>query len=151
MEVIKWIADNVFGTPAILLGFIVLLGLLLQKKTLSQVISGTFKAVIGFLIISAGANVIVGSLGVFEPLWKEVFGLKAQNLSGFLGQDKFNAEFGNAVTLAMTLGFLINVLLARFTKLKYIYLTGHMMFCKFLKNSTIFSNMRGPPCGLTVL
>jgi PTS system ascorbate-specific IIC component len=137
MEVIKWIADNVFGTPAILLGFIVLLGLLLQKKTLSQVISGTFKAVIGFLIISAGANVITGSLGVFEPLWKEVFGLKAQKLSGFLGQDKFNAEFGSAVTLAMTLGFLINVLLARFTKLKYIYLTGHMMFW----TTTIFAGI----------
>lgn len=32
MEIIKWIADNVFGTPSILLGFIVFIGLLLQKK-----------------------------------------------------------------------------------------------------------------------
>ncbi|MCH3179327.1 PTS ascorbate transporter subunit IIC, partial [Listeria monocytogenes] len=50
MEIITWIANNFFGTPAILLGFIVLLGLLLQNKNLSQVISGTFKAIIGFLI-----------------------------------------------------------------------------------------------------
>lgn len=128
MEVIFWIATNIFGTPAILLGFIVLLGLLLQKKTTSQIISGTFKAVIGFLIIGAGSGVIVNALNVFEPMWKEVFGLQAESLGQFLGQEGFNARFGSAVTLAMLVGFLINVLLARFTKFKYIYLTGHMMF-----------------------
>ncbi|MBW8351323.1 PTS ascorbate transporter subunit IIC [Bacillus sp. IITD106] len=137
MAVIQWLATNFFGTPAILLGIIVLVGLLLQKKNSSQVISGTFKAIIGFLIISAGANIIVGALTVFEPLWKEVFNLQGETLSNFMGQDKFNAKFGSAVTLAMTLGFLINVLLARFTKFKYIYLTGHMMFW----TTTIFAGI----------
>ncbi|KEQ21742.1 PTS ascorbate transporter subunit IIC [Paenibacillus tyrfis] len=137
MEVIFWIATNVFGTPAILLGFIVLVGLLLQKKTTSQVISGTFKAVIGFLIIGAGAGVIVNALNVFEPMWKEVFGLQAESLGQFMGQQTFNSKFGSAVTLAMFIGFLINVLLARFTKFKYIYLTGHMMFW----TSTVFAGI----------
>ncbi|MEC2346082.1 MULTISPECIES: PTS ascorbate transporter subunit IIC [Paenibacillus] len=137
MDVLFWISNNIFGTPAILLGFIVLLGLLLQKKSTSQVISGTFKAVIGFLIISAGSGVIVGALNVFEPMWKEVFGLESESLSNFLGQETFNAQFGGSVTMAMLLGFLINVLLARFTKFKYIYLTGHMMFW----TSTIFTGI----------
>lgn len=137
MEIVKWIADNLFGVPAILLGLIVLIGLLLQKKNSSQLVSGTFKAIIGFLIINAGSGVITGSLGVFEPLWKEVFGLETEALKGFMGQDKFNMEYGSAVTLAMTFGFLINVLLARFTKLKFIYLTGHMMFW----TTTIFAGV----------
>ncbi|MCR2822920.1 PTS ascorbate transporter subunit IIC [Lederbergia panacisoli] len=137
MAVIQWLATNFFGTPAILLGLIVLIGLLLQKKNSSQVISGTIKAIIGFLIISAGANIIVGALTVFEPLWKEVFNLQGETLSDFMGQDKFNGKFGSAVTLAMTLGFLINVLLARFTRFKYIYLTGHMMFW----TTTIFAGI----------
>lgn len=137
MDVLFWISNNIFGTPAILLGFIVLLGLLLQKKSTSQVISGTFKAVIGFLIISAGSGVIVGALNVFEPMWKEVFGLESESLSNFLGQETFNTQFGGSVTMAMLLGFLINVLLARFTKFKYIYLTGHMMFW----TSTIFTGI----------
>lgn len=128
MAVIQWLATNFFGTPAILLGLIVLVGLLLQQKTTSQVMSGTFKAIIGFLIINAGAGVITGALSVFEPLWAEVFNLEGETFSNFMGQDAFNSRFGSAVTLAMTFGFLINVLLARFTKLKYIYLTGHMMF-----------------------
>lgn len=137
MDVIFWIATNIFGTPAILLGFIVLAGLILQKKTTSQTISGTFKAVIGFLIIGAGSGVIVNALGVFEPMWKEVFGLQAESLGQFLGQEGFNAKYGSAVTLAMLAGFLINVLLARFTRFKYIYLTGHMMFW----TATIFAGI----------
>lgn len=137
MDVIFWIATNIFGTPAILLGFIVLAGLVLQKKTTSQIISGTFKAVIGFLIIGAGSGVIVNALGVFEPMWKEVFGLEAESLGQFLGQESFNAKYGSAVTLAMLVGFLINVLLARFTRFKYIYLTGHMMFW----TATIFAGI----------
>ena len=137
MDIIIWFAENVFGEPAILLGFIVLLGLLLQKKTASQTISGTFKAVIGFLIIGVGAGVIVNALVVFEPLWKEVFNLSEEPLGDFMGQEGFNAKYGSAVTLAMTLGFVINVLLARFTRFKYIYLTGHMMFW----TTTIFAGI----------
>jgi PTS system ascorbate-specific IIC component len=128
LNILTWIANNIFGTPAILLGMIVLIGLILQKKSTSQLITGTLKAVIGFLIINAGANIITGALNIFEPMWKEVFGITVPPLTGYLGQDAFNAKFGSAVTLAMSIGFLINVLLARFTKLKYIYLTGHMMF-----------------------
>ena len=128
MNVLTWLATNIFGVPAFLIGIIVLLGLLLQKKTTSQTVSGTFKAMIGFLIINAGAGIIVGALNIFQPMWAEVFGLKAGSLGKFLGQTDFNIKFGSAVTLAMFLGFLINVLLARFTKFKYIYLTGHMMF-----------------------
>jgi PTS system ascorbate-specific IIC component len=137
MDFIIWITTNVFGTPAILLGSIVLLGLLLQKKNVSQVMSGTFKAIIGFLIIGAGAGVIVNALLVFQPMWKEVFGLEAGDLGQFMGQEGFNAKYGSAVTLAMTIGFLINVLLARFTKFKFIYLTGHMMFW----TTTIFAGV----------
>lgn len=137
MQIITWIANNLFGTPAILLGTVVLIGLLLQKKTASQVITGTIKAMIGYLIIDAGSGIVVGSLSVFEPMWAEVFGLEAAEISNYMGQSAFNAEFGSAVTLAMTLGFLINVLLARFTKFKYIYLTGHMMFW----TTTIFAGV----------
>lgn len=128
MQFIQWLADNFFGVPAILLGFIVFLGLILQKKSASEVISGTFKAMIGFLIINAGSGVITGALGVFEPMWSEVFGIEGAEFGNFLGQEGFINKYGSAVTLAMTLGFVINVLLARFTRFKYIYLTGHMMF-----------------------
>ena len=60
-EFIKWMAVNILGEPFILVGLIVLLGLLLQNKSLNVLASGTIKAMIGFLIIGAGAGIIAMS------------------------------------------------------------------------------------------
>lgn len=128
VSIAQWLANNLFGVPAFLLMCIVLVGHLVQKSPIEKVVTGTVKAIIGFLIINAGAGVIVGALNVFQPLWAEVFGLKATALSNFMGYDAFNTKFGSTIALIMTFGFLVNVLLARITKFKYIYLTGHMMW-----------------------
>lgn len=128
VTIAQWLASNLFGVPAFLLLLIVLIGHLLQKSPVEKTISGTLKAIIGFLIINAGAGVIVGALNVFQPLWAEVFGLKSTALGSFMGYEAFNSKFGSTIALVMTFGFIVNVLLARITKFKYIYLTGHMMW-----------------------
>ena len=137
MIFIKWLASNIFGEASFLIGVIVLIGLLVQKKELSSIISGVVKAMIGFLIIGFGASLIVQALLVFQPMWKEVFGIDAQKISNYIGQDNFLKQWGSVITLSMTFGFLVNLFLARFTKLKYIYLTGHMMFW----TTTIFTGV----------
>ena len=129
MQIFNWIANNIFGVPAFLIGLIVATGLIIQKESLSRVVTGTLKSIMGFLIIDIGAGAIVGGLLVFQPLWAEVFGLSAGSLpTNFMGFVDFSAKFGSYIAITMFLGFLVNVLLARFTKFKYIYLTGHMMF-----------------------
>ena len=99
--VLRWITVNIFGEASILIGLIVLLGLVLQNKPLADIVSGTLKGILGFLIIGAGAGIIVSALLIFQPIWTEV---------------------------AIAGGFAFNLLLARLTRFKYIYLTGHMMF-----------------------
>lgn len=128
IDVLHWITINIFGEASILIGLIVLLGLVLQKKPLADIVSGTLKGILGFLIIGAGASIIVSALLVFQPIWTEVFGLKQMTLSNIMGQSLFSERFGSAVTIAIAAGFAINLLLARLTRFKYIYLTGHMMF-----------------------
>lgn len=120
-----WLANNIFGVPTFLLMLIVLAGHLLQKSPIERVISGTLKAGVGFLVINAGSSVISTSLGSFTGVWSEVFGLMP---TVYTDQADFTARFGSTVALIMLFGFLINVLLARVTKFKYIYLTGHMMW-----------------------
>ena len=44
-----------------------------------------------------------------------------------IGQARFE-RYGSSVTIAIAGGFAINLLLARLTRFKYIYLTGHVMF-----------------------
>ncbi|MDS6631809.1 PTS transporter subunit IIC [Klebsiella michiganensis] len=84
LGVLRWITINIFGEASILIGLIVLLGLVLQKKSLADIVSGTLKGILGFLIIGAGAGIIVSALLIFQPIWTEVFGLSSMNLTNII-------------------------------------------------------------------
>jgi len=53
---------EIFKTPALILGFVAFLGLLLQRKKAGQVLSGTVKTALGLLVLSAGAGFIVSEI-----------------------------------------------------------------------------------------
>lgn len=118
-------------TPAIVLGLVALVGLLLQKKKADQVFTGTLKTVLGLLILGGGSGLIVSALAPFSELFADVF-----NLTGLVPFDEavVGALQANVAIIARTsavilaIGFFVNIILARFTPLKYIFLTGHMMW-----------------------
>lgn len=122
---------NIIQTPAIVLGLVALIGLVLQRKSFAQVFSGTLKTSLGMLVLAAGSSLIVTEILPFVSLFTEVF-----DLSGFAtGSEAVVGAMQSAVpviastsALIMAIGFLVNVILARFTPLKYIFLTGHMMW-----------------------
>lgn len=122
---------NIIKTPAIVLGLVALIGLVLQKKSAGQVFSGTLKTSLGMLVLAAGSGLIVSEILPFVDLFTAVF-----NLSGFATSSEavVGAMQSSVVLIAstssliMAIGFLVNVLLARITPLKYIFLTGHMMW-----------------------
>lgn len=122
---------NIFQTPAIILGLVALIGLLLQKKSAGEVFSGSVKTAIGMLVLSAGSSLIVTEILPFVDLFSAVF-----NLQGFAtSSEAVVGAMQSAVpiiattsALIMGIGFVVNVLIARFSPLKYIFLTGHMMW-----------------------
>jgi ascorbate PTS system EIIC component len=121
---IQFITDFL-GTPAILIGVIILVGLLAQKKSLDEVIRGTLKGILGFVILGAGAGVLIGSLDFFGLLFQEAFGL-----SGVVPNNEAITalalnDYATITAGIMVIGMAANIFIARFTKLKYIFLTGH--------------------------
>lgn len=65
MPVIDFIV-NVLSTPAILVGLVSLLGLVLQKKPIEELVKGTLKTIVGFLVLFAGVSFLQsGSLLAF--------------------------------------------------------------------------------------
>ncbi|QVQ51841.1 PTS ascorbate transporter subunit IIC [Spiractinospora alimapuensis] len=126
-SVLVWIATNVFGQVAILIGLITLLGLILQRKPVEDVVAGALRAVLGIIILFVGVDLFTGGLADFQAIVSSAVGLDppaaANTLDGFLG------SHGGTVALIITVGFLIHmVLVAVFPAARYVYLTGHLMF-----------------------
>ncbi len=125
MESIGQFILDFLSTPELLIGLFAFLGLVLQKAKTSQIISGSLKATLGFIIIGAGAGTLVSSLQSFTMLFEHAF-----NVQGVIPNNEAISsialkELGAITTLIMIFGMLCNILLAKFTKMKYIFLTGH--------------------------
>lgn len=116
---------DILGTPAILVGLFALLGLLLQKKDIANVVSGTLKTVMGFIIIGAGANVIIGSLDIFGKMFDAAFHVKGIIPNNEAIVAVAQKKIGTATAMIMVFGMIMNLVFARFTKFKYVFLTGH--------------------------
>ena len=119
--------------PALMVGLIAFIGLVAQKSDLSSILKGTIKTVMGFLILGFGAGALVGALNNFASVFTEAFGV-----SGVIPNNEAivaiaQEAFGYEMALIMFFAFVVNILLARFTPLKYIFLTGHhTMFMSML-------------------
>jgi PTS system ascorbate-specific IIC component len=125
--VLNFIGQQILNVPAYLIGIITAVGLMALKRNSGQVIGGALKAALGFLILGAGANVVVGSLDPLGTLILAVTGaqgvIPTNEVITAIAQD----EFGAQSAYVLTLGFLVMLALARFTPLKYVFLTGHHM------------------------
>ncbi|MGK2042876.1 PTS ascorbate transporter subunit IIC [Klebsiella pneumoniae] len=119
---------DVLKVPSILVGLVALFGLVAQKKSLPDVIKGTIKTILGFLVLSGGAAVLVGSLSPLGDIFKQAF-----HVQGIIPNNEAMVsialeKYGAPTTLIMAFGMVANIVVARFTRLKYIYLSGHVTF-----------------------
>ena len=62
---------------ALIMGLIALIGLLLQKKSATDVMSGTMKTVIGFMVFNIGSNAMSAVITTFNELFNTGFGINA--------------------------------------------------------------------------
>ncbi|WP_173915290.1 PTS ascorbate transporter subunit IIC [Halobacillus sp. Marseille-Q1614] len=122
---IDLIMKDILGTPAILVGLFALIGLLVQRKNSGDVVSGTLKTVMGFVILGAGANVLVQSLDQFSSMFDEAFAVNGVIPNNEAIVALAQESFGTETAMIMLFGMIVNILLARFTPFKYIFLTGH--------------------------
>ena len=117
---------NILSTPAILVGLLAMLGLVLQKKPIEVVIKGTVKTIVGFLVLSAGAAFLQsGSLNAFGDLFNYTF-----NMQGVVPNNEAIVSlalnsFATDTAYVMCIGMIANIVLARFSRWHYIFLTGH--------------------------
>ena len=117
--------QQVLSTPAIFVGLIALLGLLLQKKDAQSCIKGTIKTILGFIVLNAGADVVQAAIVPFGDLFQAAFGVAGVVPNNEAITSLALSEYAVQTASIFALGLCANIILARFSKLKYIFLTGH--------------------------
>lgn len=128
MKIIMFLINQIFREASLFLGIIALVGLLLQKKSAAEVLKGTFKTIIGVVILTQGVNILVNSMLPLSDGFNSLYKISGDAVLKPIGTDNFISQYGSQIGIAMLLAFLINVLVAKFTKIKNVFLTGHHLF-----------------------
>lgn len=144
MIVINFIIKNILTQAAITIALIALLGLILQRKSVGEVISGTFKTLLGFMVLSAGSGIIVTSLTYFGKIFTKGFGMQGivPSIEAINGQAMNNLHLGSEIALTFLAIFVANVIIARVTKWKYVFLTGQAILW-MATMTTVFGHFGG--------
>lgn len=115
-----------FRNPALFMGLVVAIGLILQRKPIDAILKGIFKGIIGMVILLKGVDIVVSSI---TPLANAFSGLFNTQSNSTLGDfNVFLGQYGSYVGLILLCGFVINIIIARYTRFKTIYLTGNILF-----------------------
>jgi len=128
MTIIGYFLTALFGvlkSPPLLIGIITMLGLLLQKSPVGNVIKGTVKAILGFVVLQGGALLIIKSLDVFQKMFQPAFNIHGVVPSNEAITSIALSQLGQVTALIMVFGMLMNILIARITPMKFIFLSGH--------------------------
>lgn len=128
MEAILSFFRDILKEPAFLMGFIACAGLVALKTPWYKVLTGTLGPILGYLMLAAGAGVIVSNLDPLSKLIEHGF-----NITGVVPNNEAVTSVAQKILGVETMsilvvGLLLNLAFARFTRFKYIFLTGHHSF-----------------------
>lgn len=128
MEAILQFIQDIISEPAFLMGLIAFVGLVALREKPHKILTGTLGPILGYLMLSAGAGVIVSNLDPLAQMIEHGF-----NITGVVPNNEAVVSvaqeiLGVETMTVLVVGLIINLLIARFTRFKYVFLTGHHSF-----------------------
>lgn len=121
-------AQSFFGAPAILVALFALVGNLLERRKISKVLVSVLTAAVGFTGITAGSGVIGMGLANFGKSFQLLFDINGTMPYSDITASTILKELNDiaaAAALIMLISMVLNIGLARMSRFKNIYLTGH--------------------------
>lgn len=129
-NIFSFLIFQVLDQPALFLGLIAMVGLLLQKKKASAVFDGVIKTIVGLTVLGVGADIVGGSMSPLIDLLNktlQINGVLPANEAAFaIAMETLASD----IVLCFIIGFFLHLLLVRLIPnktFKNVYLTVHMM------------------------
>ena len=136
LSIWSFFQTNILTQPAFFVGILVFIGYLLLKKPIYEAYAGFVKATVGYMILNVGSS---GLVNTFRPILaglNQRFNLSAAVIDPYFGQSAALAALENVgrttslVMVGLLVAFLLNILLValrKITKLRTVFITGHIM------------------------
>ena len=137
MEVIIPILEffqSILTQPAWSMGLFAFVGLVALKRPGHKIMTGTLKPILGYLMLSAGSTVVQNNLAPLGTFIETGFHITGVVPNNEVIVSMAQSVLGVQTMVILILGYAVNIIIARFTKFKYIFLTGHhslFMACLF--------------------
>lgn len=140
------IFSQILTKPQLLLAIIVAIGYTLLKRPFINVLSGAIKTAVGVMILQVGAGQLVGT---FRPIMvglSERFGITGTIIDPYTAMPAALESLGeNASWVGYTIliALAVNILLIAITKMRGLFLTGHIMYIQSAVVTAIVSYLYG--------
>ncbi len=127
--------NNILVKPYFFVGFLVFAGYLFLGKKVYEAVGGFIKATVGYMILNVGAGGLVTTFRPILVALKTKFGLDAAVIDPYFGLQAVTKgltenKLVDNTMMVLLIGFIVNiilVLLRRLTKLRTLFITGHIM------------------------
>lgn len=147
MVVFSWIMDfliQLLSNPSILIAIFVAVGLKVKKKGATDIITSIVKTILGFHLISSSSTSIIASINPLSVMTSNAFGFSGIVPSNEACFGVAEGQFGQALSGIIILAMLLNLVIAKYTKFSFIYLTGHEMMWISTACAFIFTSVGMP-------
>lgn len=119
---------DVVKQPALIVGLFSFIGLMALRKPFHKVLTGTLRPILGYIMMMAGANIIVANLEPLGQMIHEGFHITGVVPSNEAIVASASRLLGTETMFILVAGLMMNLVIARLTKFKYVFLTVHHSF-----------------------
>ena len=129
MEIFLYIVNHYLSQSVFIIGLVVVIGMIAMKRQWNQILPSAIKAMIGFTMVNVGGQTLGTALLPLATMIGKAFGNGASAATDIgAASAEYMTDLGTELALIFAFGFLINLLLARFTKFKFVHLSAHVAF-----------------------